>query len=398
MQANLTFTPAFRTLAVLPSAVLEMMAKAKTLEKQGRDISYLVQGEPDVDTPKHIQEAASEAMAQGYTHYPPSNGYPELLEAVAEKLARDNRVRYDPETELLVTNGAALGLYLAVNAVVEPGDEVILLDPTFGSYAMIVGSAGGRVVRVPLRVEGKERCLAKEDLSQAISNKTKALILCSPDNPTGHVMSEADLRMVGNLAMEHSFYILTDEVYEKFLYTDKAHHSVASLSETYRERTILINSFSKTYAMTGWRLGYNAAPKPIMAAMRKMNVVAGRAAAAFVQQAGIQALKGSQVEVEKMTSEYAQRRVLMLEHLQAISDLRYTDAEGGFYFFVDCSAWGLDSQTLANELLEKGGVVTTPGDYYGPAGKGHLRLSFASSRGAIDQGMQGFAKALDELR
>ena len=396
MQANpITFTSASRTQAVLPSAVLEMMAKAKALEKQGHTIAYLVQGEPDFDTPKHIQEAATEAMAQGYTHYPPSDGYLELREAIAEKLARDNHVYYDPDTELLVTNGAALGLYLAVNAVVEPGDEVILLDPTFGSYAMIVGSAGGRVVRVPLRAKGGKRRLHKEDLSKAVSSKTKALILCSPDNPTGHVMSKDDLRMVGDLAVEHGFYLLTDEVYEKFLYTDKPHHSIASLSDTYREQTILINSFSKTYAMTGWRLGYNAAPKPIMAAMRKMNVVAGRAAAAFVQRAGIQALTGPQDEVETMTSEYALRRKLMLEHLQTIPEVSYTDAEGGFYFFVDCSAWGLDSQTLANTLLDQGGVVTTPGDYYGPAGKGYLRLSFASSREAIEQGMQRFVKVLN---
>jgi aspartate/methionine/tyrosine aminotransferase len=263
---------------------------------------------------------------------------------------------------------------------------------------MIIESAGGTVSRFPLRLEASQRHFGREAFLQSLSPRTRAVVLCSPDNPTGFIYSEDDLRFIGNAAVEHGFLVITDEVYEDFIYTNVHYRSLAALDPAYRERTILINSFSKTYAMTGWRLGYNAAPASIMAAMTKMNAVAGRAAAAFTQQAGVTALQGGRDAIEAMAAEYAARRALMLEHLEEIPDLSYSAPDGAFYVFVDCAAWGLPSRELADRLLELGGVVVTPGDYYGPAGQGCLRLSFASSRNAIERGMEGLGRALDTLR
>lgn len=392
------FEAASRTHAVLLSDVLEMMRKARRLERDGHGIAYLVQGEPDFDTPSHITEAAYEAIKAGYTHYPPAEGYLELRQAVAEKLWSQNGVRYEPEGEVLITNGAALGLYLAIHAIVEPGDDVLLPDPAFGAYAMIVGSAGGVATRFPLKLEGGQRQFDRQAFLEALTPKTCAVVLCSPDNPTGHVYSETDLRFVGDVAVERGLLVITDEVYEHFIYTTAQHHSLAALDAAYREHTILVNSFSKTYAMTGWRLGYNAAPKRVMEAMTRMNAVAGRAAAAFTQRAGVTVLTGDQGSVTEMAREYGARRAIMLERLGTIPDLRYSIPDGAFYVFIDCSAWGLPSREMADRVLELGRVVVTPGDYYGPAGKGCLRLSFASSREAIEQGMEGLAKALEALR
>lgn len=394
----MSFVASERTGAVKPSAVLEMIRRAKALEGQGRKIAYLVQGEPDFDTPKHIRDAAYDAMNEGYTHYPPAEGYPDLQDAVAAKLERENGVRYDPRSEILITNGAALGLYLAVNAIVEPGVEVIIPDPAFGSYAMIVESAGGTVVRVPLAADGDRRRLDLEALEHAVTPRTRAVMICSPDNPTGHVMSETELRAIGDLAVEHGLIVIADEVYERFLYDGARHVSLAALDPAYRARTVHVNSYSKTYAMTGWRLGYNAAPAPIMAAMANMNAVAGRAAAAFTQRAGIAALTGPQDAAETMRTAYAARRTKLIEGLRGIPGLSFTVPQGAFYVFVDASPLGLPSDELALAILEHGDVVVTPGTYYGPGGAGYLRLSFASSDDAIVRGVAGMARAVAAIR
>lgn len=395
--SNLSFTPAQRTEAVKPSDVLEMMRLARELEQKGHPVNYLVQGEPDFDTPQHIKDAAYQALLDGYTHYPPAEGYPELRLAIAETLAAAHDLVYQPDQEILVTNGASLGLYLAINAVVEPGDEVIITNPSFGAYSMLIESAGGTVVWVPTHNESGRSKLDIDELRRAVTPRSKAILYCNPDNPTGRVMSETSLRDIGDIAVEHGLIIISDEVYEKFVYSGAAYTPLAALDSNYREHCILVNSFSKTYAMTGWRLGYNAAPPNLMQAMKKMNSVAGRAAAAFVQQAGIAALRGPQDDVQRMNTEYAARRTLILDKLATIDGVRYTVPDGGFYVFVDVSAFGKDSRALANELLRRGGVVLTPGDYYGPGGAGHLRLSFASNRQAIDQGMDGLKQALAEI-
>lgn len=391
------FVPAERTRAVKPSAVLEMIRRAKAKEAEGHDVAYLVQGEPDFGTPQHIVEAAHRAMLDGYTHYPPSEGYLDLREAISEKIEHDRNVAYDPGREVLVTNGAALGLYLAVNAVVERGDEVLIPDPAFGSYEMIVESAGGVVVRVPYANDEEGLRLDPDAFADACTPRTKAIILCTPDNPTGHVASRGELAALADVAERNDLLIVTDEVYEHLVYDGAEHVSIASLSDATRARTVLVNSFSKTYAMTGWRVGYNAAPPEIMAAMSAMNAVAGRAAAAFTQRAALAAVRGPQDDVERMRASYSRRRATMLDGLGGIPELRTNAPGGAFYVFVDARELGLPDDRLALELLEHGDVVVTPGDYYGPSGRGHLRLSFASSDTMIERGLDGLGRAVAVL-
>lgn len=393
----LTFTPARRTDAVRPSDVLEMMAVARTLQEQGRDVAFLVQGEPDFDTPRHVKDAAYRALLDGYTHYPPAEGYPDLRRAIADRMIGDHDLAYDAETEVLVTNGASLGLYLALTSVVEEGDEVLITDPAYGAYAMLIESAGGTPVRIPCGVRERRSVLDTDAMRAAVGPRTKAILYCNPDNPTGRVLPERTLRAIGDLAVERGLIVISDEVYDEFVYDGGRAVPLASLDPEYRQHCILVNSFSKTYAMTGWRLGYNLAPPDLMRAMKKMNAVAGRAAAAFVQRAGIAALSGPQDEVARMTNEYAARRDRMIERLNTVPGIRFTIPDGAFYVFVDVRTYAADTRAFARELLQRGGVVLTPGEYYGPGGAGHLRFSFAVGREAIERGLDGFESALREL-
>jgi aspartate/methionine/tyrosine aminotransferase len=392
-----SFRAARRTDAVQPSDVLEMMAIARRMQGDGIDVAYLVQGEPDFDTPRHVKDAAYQALLDGYTHYPPPEGYPELRRAIAARMRSELGLVYEPDSEVLVTNGASLGLYLAIASVVDEGDEVLITDPAYGAYAMLIESAGGTVVRVPCSAEGGVSTLDVAALEALVTDRTRAIVYCDPDNPTGRIMPEATLRRIGELAVEHDFIVISDEVYHAFSY-DAPALALASLDARFRERCIVVNSFSKTYAMTGWRLGFNMAPPHLMAGMRKMNAIAGRAAAAFVQRAGIAALEGTGEEIATMTSEYRRRRDHMLARLAEIPGLRFTRPDGGFYVFVDVRDYARDTRAFARTLLERGKVVLTPGEYYGPAGAGHLRFSFVAAMDVIDRGLDGVAAVLEGMR
>jgi aspartate aminotransferase len=334
-------------------------------------------------------------MREGYTHYPPSEGYLDLREAIAAKLANDNALRVDPATEVIVTNGAGLGLYLAVMAVVDPGDEVIVSDPTYGPYLNDIALAGGVPVLVPLRPDAAGRPRWDlEAVAAAVSGRTRAIILNTPANPTGVVMSRAELEGLADLALRHDLAIVADEVYEKLVFDGASHLSVAALGPEVAARTITVNSFSKTYAMTGWRLGYNAGPAPLVATMEKVNSVCGRAAAAFVQRAGITALTGPQQCVAEMVAAYDERRRAVERRLRGISQLGWVPPEGAFYVFLDASAFGRDSKAIAERLLAEAHVVLTPGTYYGPAGAGWLRLSFAAAPEVLAGGLDVLADVL----
>ena len=390
-------SPARRTEAVAPSDVLVMIDLADNLKRQGAKVTYMVQGQPDYDTPDHIKQAAWDALQSGYTGYPPGEGYIDLRESVARKLARENGIEADPETEIIITNGAALGIYLAVTALVDPGDEVLVTNPGYATYRMVVGSAGGNPVLVPLRRRDSRLVLESADLESATTERTRAVIINSPDNPSGRVMNRDELVMLGEFAQDRDLAIITDEVYEHFIYEGRKHHSIAALSDDFRQRTITLNSFSKTYAMTGWRLGYAVAPPSIIESMAKMNAVAGRAAAAFVQRAGLAALDGPQDCVSQMAESYARRRDIILEELATVPGIQYFPPEGAFYVWIDARSFNMSSTDLAIHILKEGHVVTTPGTYYGPAGEGHLRLSFCIDDRDIRQGIAGLRRALEEL-
>jgi len=388
-------TPARRTDPIVGSDVLIMQRLAAEISARGEPVYRFVQGEPDFDTPEHIVEAAMRAMKDGYTHYPPSEGYLALREAIAAKLARDNNLQVDPKAEVIVTNGAGLGLYLAIMAVVDPGDEVILSDPTYGPYRNDILLAGGTPALVPQKLDAEGR--PRWDLpavTAAVTPRTRAIIINTPSNPTGVVMTTEELQGIAALAEQHDLVIIADEVYEKLVFGSARHVSIASLGPEVAARTITVNSFSKTYAMTGWRLGYNAAAPALIATMEKVNSVCGRAAAAFVQQAGIAALNGSQQSVSDMVEAYAFRRNLVEDQLREMPNVQWISPEGAFYFFLDVSAFGRDSRELAERMLRDAHVVMTPGTYYGPAGAGWLRLSFSASPAELVGGLERMHETL----
>ena len=388
-------TPARRTDPIVGSDVLIMQRLAAEISARGEPVYRFVQGEPDFDTPEHIVEAAMRAMKDGYTHYPPSEGYLALREAIAAKLARDNNLQVDPKAEVIVTNGAGLGLYLAIMAVVDPGDEVILSDPTYGPYRNDILLAGGTPALVPQKLDAEGR--PRWDLpavAAAVTPRTRAIIINTPSNPTGVVMTTEELQGIAALAEQHDLVIIADEVYEKLVFGSARHVSIASLGPDVAARTITVNSFSKTYAMTGWRLGYNAAAPALIATMEKVNSVCGRAAAAFVQQAGIAALNGSQQSVSDMVEAYAFRRNLVEDQLREMPNVGWISPEGAFYFFLDVSAFGRDSRELAERMLRDAHVVMTPGTYYGPAGAGWLRLSFSASPAELVGGLERMHETL----
>lgn len=385
---------ASRTGRVEPSAVAEMLKLGRELEQKGRKVVRLVQGEPDFSTPQHIKGAVQEGLSRGLTRYVPNQGIPELREAVAEKLKRDNLIEADPKTEILITNGGQLGLFLALMATVEAGDEVLMADPTFGNFASMARLAGGVPVFVPLEKRNGRFHLGEEVIARHVSPRTKAFIVNTPGNPTGNVMSREELDGIGRLAVRHGFYLILDEVYEKLIFPGYTHHSLASFSDDIRKRSITVNSFSKTYAMTGWRLGYTVAPRQLAQAMSNMYQLSARCATAFVQYAGIAALQGPQDCVRQMVAEYARRRDLVVKLLGQIPDISCVTPEGTFYAFVDVSKISGDSWAVARFLLSEGGVLTSPGAFYGACGEGHIRLSFATSDDQIRDGIARMGEAL----
>ena len=380
-----------------PPIVAEMNRRARVLEATGVSLIRLVRGEPDFDTPQRIRQAATEALARGETHYPPIPGIPELRAAVAEKLARDNDLQVDAGTEVLITTGATMGLYLALLATVNPGDEVLLPDPVYDAYRGIIGLANGSPVAVPAERDGDHFALPVAALAVRITSRSKVVLLNTPSNPTGSVMRREELEAIADQALRHNLTLIVDEVYEKIIFDERPHVSLASLDDEVRARTITVNSFSKPYAMTGWRLGYNVAPQDLVGSMLRICQQSSRGPATFVQWAGVEALRGPQDEVRAMAQEYTRRRTLMAEGLAKIAGARACVPEGTFFVFVDMRAFGLDSMELATYLLNEAHVVTTPGHAYGTRGEGYIRLSFAASAEAIEEGLERVKEALERL-
>lgn len=387
-----------RARAIGPSAVAEMLAMGRQLESEGITVYRLVQGEPDFDVPECVRTAAKQALDEGYTHYTPNQGLIKVREVVAEKLERENGIKADPASEIIMTNGATLGLYLAVMALVDPGDEVILLEPYFGAYPNMIALARGVAVPIPMKKDGAHYTPDIELMRKVITPRTKAIMLNTPSNPSGSVMTREELAAIGQVACDHNLYVIVDEVYEKLVFDEYEHVSIASLSEEFWNRTVTVNSFSKTYAMTGMRLGYNVANQTITQAMSKINQVSGRCASASIQMAGIQALRGAQDEVAQMVERYRNRRLLVHEHLSRVEGLQCHVPEGTFYYWLDLRFLGLSSWDIAKYILSKGHVLLTPGSYFGDSGDGFLRLSFATSEDNIVSGINAFGRALAELK
>jgi aspartate aminotransferase len=384
-----------RVRGVAPSATLGITAKAKALKAKGVDIVGLGAGEPDFDTPEHIKEALYKAVKEGFIYYTPSRGIIELRRAIAEKLKRDNALSYDPEKEIIVTPGAKQALYEAILAVTNPGDEILIPSPYWVSYEPMVQLAEGKPIYVPTYEENGFR-VTPEAVAERITPKTRGIIINSPNNPTGAVFRKKELREIAELCAAYDLVAISDEIYEKIIYGEK-HVSIAALPAM-KERTITVNGFSKAYSMTGWRLGYAAAPEELIAAMERVQEHSVSCAASFVQKAGVAALRGSQSCVEEMVKEFRKRRDVLVKRLNEIEGVSCALPQGAFYAFANFSAYERDSFKLAEKLLEKAGVALIPGAAFGELGEGYLRLSYATSMENLIKGVDRIKKALREMQ
>jgi len=359
---------------IKPSGTMSMAEKARRMEKGGRKIYHLDIGEPDFDTPEHIKEAAFEAMRRGFTHYTSSRGIMELREAISDDLKRRG-VEADPEKEIIVTPGAKHAIYCACLATLNPGDEVLVLAPTWPTHFQCVEIAEARPIEVPC---GETYSLDEEALKERLTPNSRMILVCSPNNPTGGVLTIEEIRVIADLARDHDLLVLSDEIYDRIVYDSLEIRSIASL-EGMKERTIVINGFSKTYAMTGWRLGYAYANKDIIEAMDRIQQSTTTCPASFVQKAGVAALKGPQDFVEEMIKEYDRRRRFIVDELNKIPGVSCVMPKGAFYVFPDFSSLKVPSFELSERLLVEKGISTTPGSEFGASGEGHLRLSYATS-------------------
>ncbi|MDD1692315.1 MAG: pyridoxal phosphate-dependent aminotransferase [Methanoregula sp.] len=361
--------------AVAPSATLVISDKAKKMQREGIDIISLSIGEPDFDTPRHIKDACIDALNRGETHYAPSNGIPELISAISEKITRENHFSCSPE-HVIVTCGAKDAIYDAMEAVLNPGDETILLTPAWVSYEPCVQIAGGKVVKHAINVKTFQ---LDDSLLERVTAKTKMIVVNSPSNPTGAVFDIKSMKLVADLCTDYDIYAMSDEIYEKMVY-GKEHISLAAIGDM-AQRTITINGFSKAYAMTGWRLGYAVAPKEIIAEMSKVQQHSISQATTFAMWGGVAALTGDQSCVEEMRKEFDRRRKYVISELNMMG-YETAPADGAFYAFVKVAG---DDMEVATRWLEKGHVAATPGSaFYAP---GWIRLSYATSLERLKEAM-----------
>ncbi|MBP2705518.1 pyridoxal phosphate-dependent aminotransferase [Microbispora sp. RL4-1S] len=375
------------------SATYAVLDLVRRLRAEGRSVLDLGGGEPDFATPRHISDAAVGAIGEGRTHYTASRGLPELLTAVAEKLGKENGLTVDPAVNLIATPSAKHALFIALTTILDPDDDLLVPTPSWVSYGAMARLVGARPVAVELRGDEGFR-ITREALEHGRTGRTKAILLNNPNNPTGRVLSRAEAEVVAAFAVEHDLLIVTDEIYEKIRFDGGEHISVASMPGC-ADRTITVNGFSKAYAMTGWRLGYVAAPADIAAEMLKVQQHTVGCAGSFVQHGGVVALTGDQEPVRAMTEEYRARRDLIVGGLNSLPGIRCAPPEGALYVFPDIRGTRFaDSQAFTEWLLREAGVAVTPGSAFGPGGEGHIRLSFATSRDVLEEAIDRMAGVL----
>jgi aspartate aminotransferase len=371
---------------IAPSLTLAITAQAKKMQADGQDIASFGAGEPDFDTPQHIKDAAIEALQAGRTKYTAVSGIPELRKAIADKLLKDNRIEYSPN-QISVNCGAKHSCYNAILACCNPGDEVIIPAPYWTSYPDMVRLVGAEPYIVETKRENQWKITA-EEFSDSISGATRMLILNSPGNPTGSVYTKAEIEALVEVAASEDIIILSDEIYEKLLYNGKKHVSTASVSEAAKRLTITINGFSKVYSMTGWRLGYTAAPPEIAEVIDTIQSHTTSNPTTFAQYGALAALQGDQSFVNDMVEEYDMRRQYMLSRLQKIRNIEVVEPDGAFYFLVDTTKMGLSSMNLSEKLLSRYRVAAVPGLAFGHDHS--VRLSYATSLDVIKKGLDRF--------
>jgi len=377
------------------SGIRKFVQEAAQLEKAGARILHLEIGRPDFDTPQHIKDAAKRALDEGHVHYTSNYGIPELREAIAEKLSRENNIVADPAAEIIVTVGTNEAIAVTMLALIDPGDQVLIPDPAWLHYFYCVQLAGGIPVHVPLRAENAFQ-LDPSDLRRAITPKTKMIVVNSPQNPTGAVLGQPVLAEIAQIASENNLLILSDEIYEKILYDGVKHFSIASIPGM-AERTITANGFSKTYSMTGWRIGYVAAKREFTDAMIRVHQYTATSATSFAQFGALAACRGAQDCVRDMVKEFDRRRQFLTQALAKMDGLECVNPQGAFYAFPSIKRLNVSSDALALYLLRQAGVAVVPGSAFGEFGAGFLRLAYSNTYENIVEAVERMSIALRQI-
>jgi aspartate aminotransferase len=383
---------AARVRQVTPSLTLAVDAKAKAMRREGIDVCSFSAGEPDFDTPAHIKDAAIAALRQGRTRYGPAAGEPVLREAIARKLLRDNQLNYQAEN-IIVTNGGKHSLYNLMMALLDPGDQVIIPAPYWVSYPEMVKLADGEPVIVPTTIASGYK-ITPAQLEAAITPRTKLFVLNSPSNPTGMVYTQAEIRAIAEVAVAHDLFVVSDEIYETLLYDGARHFSIGSISPAMFARTIVAHGFAKAYAMTGWRVGYMAAPLELIQAMTTIQSHSTSNVCTFAQHGAIAALEGSQEAGTKMLHAFTQRRQRILQLVEAAPGLSCLSPDGAFYVLLNIAESGLSSLAFCDQLLLEQHVAAVPGVAFGA--DDCIRLSYATDMATIERGMGRIAKFMQD--
>jgi aspartate/methionine/tyrosine aminotransferase len=386
----MAITPAERMDHIGQETAFEVLVRARALEAQGRSVVHLEIGEPDFDTPSHIISAAQEALEQGYTHYGPGAGLPELRQAVSRYLQRWRGLDIDP-ARVVVTPGGKPIMFFAILALVNPGDEVIYPDPGFPIYESMVRFVGGRAVPMPLREERHFR-FDPDEFRGLVTDRTRLIITNSPHNPTGSVLTASDLDFIADIARERDIVVLSDEIYARILY--HGHHESIATRPGMLDRTIILDGWSKTWAMTGWRLGFGVFPTELIPHVERLISNSVSCTASFAQQAAIAALEGPQDSVDQMLAEFTARRAAIVGGLNQLPNVRCLEPDGAFYAFPNITATGFSSRELADRLLQEAGVACLAGTAFGGYGEGFIRFSYANSLDNIHLALERIATFL----
>jgi aspartate/methionine/tyrosine aminotransferase len=383
-------------MAAIPfSGIRQVFEEVMRREQAGERIINLNIGRPDFDTPRHIKEAAKQALDEGKVHYASNYGISELRHALAHEMAREQRLSYDPATEMVITVGANEGILLAMMGLLNPGDEVLIPDPVWLHYFYCAQMAGAVPVSVPLREE-QAFVPQVDDFRALITPRTKMLLVNSPHNPTGAVASAEALAALAQLAQEHDLFVLSDEIYAAMVYDAQRHVSIGSFQDM-KARTVIVNGFSKKYSMTGWRLGWVAADEALMSAMIRIHQYTTVCATTFAQWGAYAAVTGPQDEVNSMIAEFDRRRLLVYDALRTMPGIRVTKPQGAFYVFPNITGTGKTAQELTQYLLDEAKIALVPGTVFGQYGAGYLRISYANSYDNLVTAMHDMRRALEKL-
>ncbi|OGG61124.1 hypothetical protein A3C87_03160 [Candidatus Kaiserbacteria bacterium RIFCSPHIGHO2_02_FULL_49_34] len=372
--------------------MFKVLAKVQEMQRQGKDIIHFEIGDPDFGTPQNVVDAACLALQTGKTHYAPSIGITELREAV--RLATQRSRGFLPDLEqVLITPGANIAIFYAVQCLVEPGDEIIVPDPGFPTYYSVIKACGAVPVRVPLR-EANQFRMHPDDVQSRITSKTRMIMLNSPNNPTGSVMTGGEIRRIAEIAKAHDLYLFSDEIYARMYFADGITFSSPSYLDQCKERTIVVNGWSKAFAMTGWRVGAVVGPHDVIAKMDLMLQTTSSCVPPFVQYGALEAITGDQSEVQHMTHEYQERMQLLVDGLNDIPGIRCLEPGGALYVFPNITGTGMTSEEFANFALDKAGVALLPGTNFGEYGEGYIRMCVVNSRENIVEGVHRLKQSL----